>query len=158
MADAVQVSGLVSGAEDVAQGLMDVPSLMLQRILVALDGAGKDIETVARGRAPVRTGKLQRSIKARVKWNRNGAALTVRPGKFYARFVEFGTLDHRALGNGTLANKRLQRFSKSMTHRHRVAGNFRQAPQPFMGPAREATRARIEKSLEQAVSDAVTEV
>jgi HK97 gp10 family phage protein len=54
-----------------------------------VERAGRGIEAAGKGRCPVRTGTLQRSIHTVL--SNNGLTATVGPSVIYGIFVEFGT-------------------------------------------------------------------
>lgn len=155
MADAaVQLRGEILGAEDVAAGLMDAASLITQRLLITMTALGTEVANVARGLAPRRSGALQASIRPRVRWTKTGVSLLVKPGKFYGQFVEFGVVNH---GTGHV-NKRPSGNKAFQYHRVRqlrAAGQWRQKPHPFMAPARDLMRKRIEDRISEAIGAAV---
>lgn len=95
--------------------------------------AAKEISDDARRRAPVRSGRLRRSVRPRVYSNGRAAIVASAP---HARIVEFGG-------------------------RHPVFGKDRWVPQPetpFMREAVRAGRANFFRMVDAAVSDAVREV
>ena len=61
------------------------------RVMDVTRKAGFDLERIAKGKAPVDTGYLRRSIGTSFNWSSAGATVEVGPTAYYGVFVEFGT-------------------------------------------------------------------
>lgn len=127
----------------------------LRREMLAI---GQDVQARARGLAPSLrkpqkgrvAGALRSSIKVKLSETDTALKVAVRPGKFYARFVESGVANY-----GTKGNLR----PKGVRHRLRSAatrvGSWRVPPRPFMGPAARAVEPTVRQRLEAATAAVV---
>jgi len=142
-----------AGTAEVRARFLDLCGSMRSAIRRELLAIGKDVESKARGLAPVLqsyrkgrvAGALRNSIKARLQETDAQVGVTVRPGKFYGQILESGVVRYRGATNARPTQKAARgtvRFALQSS------GQWRVRPRPFMRPAREAVeptaRARIE--------------
>lgn len=146
------------GTADVRARFLDLGGQMRSALRRELLEIGKDVERLARAGAPVlRTprkgrvaGALRSSIKARIYDTDSDVRVTVRPGKFYAHFMEAGVVRY---GGGTNARPSAQRLRTRL--QLKAAGHWRIAPRPFMGPARRAVEPTARARLEAAAASVI---
>jgi HK97 gp10 family phage protein len=161
----------VSGVEQIRANLLGLPPSLRAKLVVALTTSVIEIGAAARAAAPHRTGTLQQSIRTEVREERTKVTGRVFSDYFLARFYESGpktsTVDVKAhvrhaaghdvhaLGKRGQPLKRLSHVGVS-TVRAYTRVNHLQA-HPFMRPAFDSLRARVEARIEEAVAAAVAE-
>lgn len=153
MSDAINVSATVLGGEDAKARFMRVGDSIRGRLSAALAVLGRDAVSTAQAAAPHKTGKLARSIRARLAETDKAITLTVKPGVFYAGFQEFGVVNH-----GTRRNQALSGGGRVRVHRVRglrASGQWRVPPHPFMARADEVLRSRLTGALNEAIAESV---
>lgn len=102
------------------------------------------IESGAKVRAPVDTGRLRASIQIYLK--DDGLSADVGTEVNYAVYVEFGTGIYAAKGDG---RKTPWAYKDAKGHWHRTHGNH---PQPFLFPAFEEEMPRFKRHLKDVLS------
>jgi hypothetical protein len=131
-----------------------------------LADAGQEIANAAAARAPRKTGQLAGSIRARLNENGTRMTETVAPAGRYGSFVgmlmEFGVVNHGTRGNvatagGGLKSKGGKRARARRVSELRGAGQYRIRPRPFMEPAYDSLRARVQADIDAAVQKATAE-
>lgn len=158
-------SANVVGDKEIKEHFLDLQSSVRERLRRALADAGQEIAAAASARAPRNTGALAGSIRGRLtetgKMMRETVSPTGRSG-FIGRLMEFGVVNHGTRGNassaaGGLKTKGGKRARARRVSELRAAGQYRIRPRPFMEPAYESLRARIEADIARAIESAVTE-
>jgi len=130
----------------------------------AMAEVGAELRDAARSLAPRRKkggGALARSIRARFREMGDDLIETVRPTKFYGKFLEFGVVNH-----GTQSNKAIgvghgmtvKRAKVARVRHLRSLGQWRITPRPFMRPALHSMEQRIREAVGNALADAVVEL
>lgn len=172
MSSGLTITNIVIGAQGVAALFEEKGSLVRKRVREALRDLGAEAASRARALAPRgKTGHLQDSIRARVSAFRKEVktlTVVVKPFRdkmhdaYYAPFIEFGVVRHTgAMGADGVLN--ISRRNKAIGGKKtkarnvrelRSAGTYRVKPHPFMGPAWESIRGKVQGSLERAVADA----
>jgi HK97 gp10 family phage protein len=163
MSELISVTTSVVGDAEIRQRFLDFGDGVRERLRRTLADLGKLVRDAAAALAPRKSGALADGIRARLVENDKSMTETVRPSAFYARFLEFGTVNH-----GTARNKAARvgiiegyfargrgRAKAARVRELRAQGEYRIKPHPFMGPAVESVRSRIEESLRRAVLDSV---
>jgi HK97 gp10 family phage protein len=128
---------------------------------VALASVGTEIRDAARGLAPRRSGALAGSIRAKYSERGDTFLESVKPGKRYAHFMEYGVVNHGTKANkavGVGGSKNAKRMKVEVVRSLRSVGAFRIPPHPFMRPALHSMLSRVRSVVEGAVADAVLEV
>lgn len=155
MSDPISVTTSVVGDAAIKQRFLDFGDSVRERLRRTLTDLGKQVRDAAAAAAPRKTGKLADSIRAKLVENDKSMTETVRPSEFYARFMEFGTVNHGTARNRAAAGGKRAKVRR--VRELRAQGAYRIRPRPFMGPAMESVRARVEESIRRAVSDSVAE-
>lgn len=131
MADVVEVS--IKGFENLAQVLKSFPQTVARRILSRAVYAGATVvRDDARARAPVKTGKLRKSIKIKSAKSRRGTiekVFRVYVAAYYGHMVERGTKAHRITRVNAKALKIGRNYRVEVDHPGIVS------PKPFLRPA-----------------------
>lgn len=161
----LNVSAVVVGDREIKEQFLDFQGSLRERLRRALANAGQEIASAASALAPRHTGALAGSIRAKLTETATTMRETVAPaGKegFVGRLMEFGVVKHGTKGNvssagagiGTKGGKRARAQRVSQL---RAAGQYRIQPRPFMEPAYESLRERVNADIKAAVEGAVSE-
>lgn len=127
----------------------------------ALDKVGQEMRAAARALAPRRSGKLASSIRARFAEMGDTLQETVRPTKFYAKFLEYGVVRHGTQSNkavGVGLGRTVKRAKVARVRELRSLGAWRVEPHPFMRPALHSMEQRIHNAIGEALAEAVVSV
>lgn len=143
------------GTAEVRARFLDLGGAMRSAIRQTLLGIGKDVQAQARSLAPSLkaprkgrvAGALRSSIKVKLSETAERVGVSVKPGKFYARFVESGVVNY-----GTRNNLRPNQVKHRARNALSRAGSWRMAPHPFMRPAQQAVEPTARQRLEAATS------
>ena len=111
----------------------------------ALEKACLVVENTAKEKVPVDTGNLRNSITHTVEDNVGTVGTNVE----YAPYVEFGTGLFSSQGDGRQTPWRYQSANGSW---HTTSG---QNPQPYLQPALQSNRKRIQEIFKEAIKEAV---
>ena len=95
----IQISMDITGHKELQRAFGELPKSMTKQVIVsALKKVSKPIVKEARDKAPKRTGKGAKSIKARTNKNLKPIGISIGPDRknFHMMFVEFGTINQAA--------------------------------------------------------------
>lgn len=133
MADSSAIQISVKGLEDLAQVLKSFPEKVSRNILSKAVYAGAIVvRDAARANAPVKTGKLRKSIKIRSARSKRGSMekiFRVYAAAYYGHMVERGTKAHKIKHINVKALKIGKAFAIEVDH------PGIQSPRPFLRPA-----------------------
>jgi HK97 gp10 family phage protein len=153
LSEALSFEGTVVGDAELRQHFLDIGSSVRERLRRALTTGGLDIAHAAEAEAPHRTGELAGTIRARLIENDVRFIESVGPtgkyGTFVGRLMEFGVVSHGTAENKSAAGGKRQKVRR--VRELRAAGQWRIEPMPFMGPAFDSLRGRIEAEIEDAL-------
>lgn len=112
--------------------------------------------------APRKSGDLSESVRATLTETDAKMTESVRPTLFYARFIEYGVVNHGTLGNKRSVSKAdLRKKGKrglvARVRELRSQGAYRIAPHPFIGPAWAGMQAQAQAQIAAALAEAVKE-
>lgn len=154
MSDGIEIQALVVGNEEIRQSFLDIGSSIRERLRRVLADAGQEIASAAAGAAPMRTGKLAGSIRPALVETGNKLTESIAPrgryGSLIGRLMEFGVVSHGGASNRNAAGGKRAKVRR--VRELRAAGQYRIAPRPFMGPAYDSLRSRVEAEIEAAVA------
>lgn len=149
----IQLHAAVVGDAEAKAGFLNVESAIRNRVRGALVELGRGGQQLAQGWAPKLTGKMSAAISLKLSESDKRMSVTVAPkGRqtLIARLMEFGVVSHPTGSHRDhgVRGVRTVRWLRS-------TGQYRVSPRPFMGPAEEAIRGRVQGTLEAAVAAAV---
>lgn len=161
----LNITATVVGDVALKQRFLDLGDSVRGRVRGALLNAGRMIQAAEASLAPRASGALADTIKVKLLEANTLMAITVRPSKFYAQFMEFGVVNHGSRNNkasgGLGPNGKLTKggkFRRALRVRElRSQGQYRIQPKHFIERAWEATEAAANAGIAKAVSDAVSE-
>lgn len=151
----------VVGDAEIRQMFLDAGSAVRERIRRALIDLGAEVRDRAVSLAPRKTGSLQKSIRERITESNGRIGVSVRPSALYARFMEFGVVNHGGLHNASRGGLKTRGGRRALVERVRelrASGTYRVKPHPFMEPASDSVRSRVDAVLDAAVAAAIAEV
>jgi HK97 gp10 family phage protein len=168
----IDLNVTVSGQEAIATTLGVMPQALRVRMVQALAELGTEMGARARAGAPSRTGALRNSINVKVTEARNSVKATVGTSQFYSRFVEGGTKNsavrvrgyvrhvssadvHTLIGKSgrRLKNARLVKVGVGVVKDYVRQSHLK--AHPFMRPAFESMKDRIEMRINAAIAGAI---
>jgi hypothetical protein len=159
LSEGLSFEGIVVGGEELRKSFLDIESSVRERLRRTLTSGGLEIARAAAGLAPHRSGDLAGSIRAKLLENDVRFTETVGPtgkyGSFIGRLMEFGVVNHGSAGNKSAAGGKRQKTRR--VRELRAAGQWRIPPHPFMDPAFNSLRAKIEAEIQDALFGAVDE-
>lgn len=121
----------------------------LEDVNQAMEQACILVENEAKIKCPVDNGLLRNSITHYIKDNPNELVGVVGTNVEYAPYVEFGTGIYSSLGNG---RQDRWKYKDAKGEWHSTIG---QHPQPYLQPALEENRRKIEKMFKEQVKKGV---
>ena len=137
----------IQGANELAAALSDRQQVRVTRVKTLLE-ATQLLEDEAKKRAPVRSGRLQKSIKGFVYSSGNKAY--VRAGAKHAHLVEYGTRPHEIRAGRARKRGRARRALLLPGGVLRASAQHPgSAAQPFLHPALDENLDRVEAILEK---------
>ena len=146
----------IEGAAELGQRMSDRQEMRVARVKTLLE-ATQLLEDEAKRRVPVRSGKLQKSIKGFVYSSGNKAY--VRAGAKHAHLVEYGTHPHEILA-GKLRKRGKAR--RALTLPGGILRASAEHPgaraQPYLHPALDENLDRVEAILEKHGRDLVVRI
>lgn len=165
----ISVDVTISGTEEPQRRISGLPDAIRFRLRSALPPLGQEVADKAASFAPHKTGTLAGNIKARLRESGSGFTEIIRPaGKgFYGQWQETGLDTERkparrrgivgvrtrttSTGSVLVTSRRglMRRTPGWSSHRFHLPAH------PFMRPAAEAMRSRIEQQIKAAVDAAV---
>jgi hypothetical protein len=166
------VEAKVVGGEEVAKRFSTVGSNLRERLKVTFSMIGEELKTAAQTDAKVRTGKLLRSIRNRPFDRAAMVGTTVKVGKFYGRFVEFGYgpadetvkahvrhYSPRDVRGGLTKLGRLsrRRIAMGISFVKQYPRIDQSSPRPFLMPALAGMQLAIMARLQRTVDDVMKE-
>lgn len=147
----------IKGMPELIQNLRDlevhIPDALASAGMFAMT---ENVETVAKERAPIDTGRLKADIHTMV-IEKNQKAVTVQTGTnlIYAPYVEFGTGRYAAKGNGRQTPWTYLYRGHKGRQGYRVTRG--QRPQPFLTPALQMNANRIPDSIAMRLNQIIEE-
>jgi HK97 gp10 family phage protein len=152
MVDDVQVIG----GEELKQKFLTIGDSVRDRLRRTMQDLGRQIADRAASLAPKgKTSELRGSIKPRMSENNNSIVERISPGAFYARFIEFGVVNHGSPNNRNLAPGKRGKVTR--VRDLRTEGLYRIRPHPFMEPAFDGLEEHVRAELGAAMAEGVEE-
>lgn len=163
MSDDLRFTSTVVGDVELKQRFADFGSNVRMLARRTLADIGQELRDRIAAGAPRKSGALSETVRAVL--NERDATMTeiVRPTKFYARFIEYGVVNHgtrnnkRSINKADLRNKTKRQGLVARVRELRAQGNYRIAPHPFIGPAWAGMQARAQAQIAAVLAEAVKE-
>lgn len=163
MSEDLKLTATVIGGEQLKQRFLDLAGGIRARIRSTLSAVGATIRDAIAANTPIKSGAGAASWRASIRETNDRIALTVAPGKFYLRFLEFGVVNHgtrnntRALSAAQLKKVNVRRGLVQRVRELRSQGQYRIAPRPFAGPVAEVMIPAAQDQINVAIAEALQE-
>jgi HK97 gp10 family phage protein len=152
----INIKTTVVGSAELRERFLRVGDEVRNRIRKTMLALAREVSDQAASAAPRgKSGKLAASLK-KVKLSETDTRMSVQvgPPRFYGKFLEFGVVGHGTASNKSRAGSAFAQVKR--VRELRASGQWRIAPRPFMGPAIDRVRTKVDDALNAAMAQAVS--